>query len=90
MERATEAMTNSLYRSGQSGDIERPGSTNSDTPHMYPDLLARSHDRLDDIARLVALHFLGIQRQRFPYDRRAYILKSDVERIRQFVEENRS
>ena len=36
------------------------------------------------------MNFLGIQRQKFPYDRRAYILKSDVERIKQFVEENRS
>ncbi len=35
------------------------------------------------------MNFLGIQRQKFPFDRRAYILKSDVERIKQFVEGNR-
>jgi len=35
------------------------------------------------------INFLGIQRQKFPFDRRAYLLKSDVERIKQFVEENR-
>ena len=35
------------------------------------------------------MNFLGIERQKFPFDRRAYILKSDVERIKQFVEENR-
>lgn len=35
------------------------------------------------------MNFLSIQRQKFPFDRRAYILKSDVERIKQFVEENR-
>jgi ACT domain-containing protein len=35
------------------------------------------------------MNFLGIQRQKFPFDRRAYVLKSDVERIKQFVDENR-
>ncbi len=27
--------------------------------------------------------------QKFPFDRRSYVLKSDVERIKQFVEVNR-
>ena len=36
------------------------------------------------------MNFLGIQRQKFPFDRRSYVLKSDVERIKQFAEENRS
>jgi hypothetical protein len=36
------------------------------------------------------MNFLGIQRQKFPFDRRAYVLKNDVERIKQFVEDNRS
>jgi len=35
------------------------------------------------------MNFLGIQRQKFPFDRRSYVSKSDVERIRQFVVENR-
>lgn len=35
------------------------------------------------------MNFLGIQRQKFPFDRRAYVLKTDVERIKQFVEDNR-
>lgn len=35
------------------------------------------------------MNFLGIQRQKFPFDRRTYTLKSDVERIKQFVEGNR-
>lgn len=36
------------------------------------------------------MNFLGIQRQKFPFDRRSYLLKSDVVRIKQFVEANRS
>ena len=36
------------------------------------------------------MNFLGIQRQKFPFDRRSYVSKSDVERIKQFVETNRS
>ena len=36
------------------------------------------------------MNFLGIQRQKFPFDRRSYLLKSDVARIKQFVEANRS
>ncbi len=36
------------------------------------------------------MNFLGIERQKFPFDRRAYVLKTDVEHIRRFVEENRS
>jgi hypothetical protein len=35
------------------------------------------------------MNFLGIQRQKFPFDRRSYVSKSDVERLKQFVEENR-
>ncbi len=35
------------------------------------------------------MNFLGIQRQKFPFDRRSYVLKSDVVRIKQFVEANR-
>ena len=36
------------------------------------------------------MNFLNIQRQKFPFDRRSYVSKSDVEHIKQFVEENRS
>lgn len=35
------------------------------------------------------MNFLGVQRQKFPFDRRSYLLKSDVERIKQFVKTNR-
>jgi hypothetical protein len=35
------------------------------------------------------MNFLDIQRQKFPFDRRSYVSKSDVERLRQFVSENR-
>lgn len=35
------------------------------------------------------LNYLGIQRHKFPFDRRTYVLKTDIERVRQFVEENR-
>ncbi len=36
------------------------------------------------------MNFLNIQRQKFPFDRRSYVSKLDVERLKQFVEENRS
>ena len=36
------------------------------------------------------MNFLSIQRYKFPFDRRTYLLKSDVERIKRFVEENQS
>jgi hypothetical protein len=32
---------------------------------------------------------LGIASHKFPFDRKGYVLKSDVERIRQFTEEIR-
>jgi len=35
------------------------------------------------------MNYLGIQRHKFPFDRRSYILKTDIERIKQFIEENR-
>lgn len=35
------------------------------------------------------MNYLNIQRHKFPFDRRSYVLKSDIERIKQFVEENR-
>jgi hypothetical protein len=35
------------------------------------------------------MNVLGVQRHKFPFDRRSYILKSDIERIKQFMEENR-
>ncbi len=35
------------------------------------------------------LNFLKIQRHKFPFDRRSYILKSDVDQIRRFMEENK-
>jgi ACT domain-containing protein len=35
------------------------------------------------------MNYLDIQRHKFPFDRRAYILKSDVERIKQFMRENK-
>lgn len=35
------------------------------------------------------LNYLGIQRHKFPFDRRTYILKTDIERVRRFIEENR-
>ncbi|GAC1426102.1 MAG: hypothetical protein NVS4B1_02700 [Ktedonobacteraceae bacterium] len=34
------------------------------------------------------INLLGIQRQKLPFDRCAYLLKSDVVRIKQFVEAN--
>ena len=36
------------------------------------------------------MHFLGIETKKFPFDRRAYILKANVDRIKEFIEENRS
>jgi DNA invertase Pin-like site-specific DNA recombinase len=35
------------------------------------------------------LNFLGIQRHKFPFDRRTYILKPDLERIREFMKASR-
>ena len=35
------------------------------------------------------LNYLQIQRHKFPFDRRAYISKWDLERIKQFITENR-
>ncbi|QBD81773.1 hypothetical protein EPA93_39695 [Ktedonosporobacter rubrisoli] len=36
------------------------------------------------------MNFLDIQRHKFPFDRRSYVLKADIEQIKQFVERNRS
>jgi hypothetical protein len=36
------------------------------------------------------MNALGIQRHKFPFDRRTYVLRTDVERIKRFVEGNRS
>lgn len=36
------------------------------------------------------LNALGIQRHKFPFDRKAYITNSDYNRLRQFIEENKS
>ena len=35
------------------------------------------------------LNALGIQRHKFPFDRRAYITNADYNRLQQFVEETR-
>ena len=35
------------------------------------------------------LNYLGVQRHKFPFDRRTYVLKTDIERVKQFIEENR-
>jgi len=35
------------------------------------------------------LNYLNIQRHKFPFDRKAYILKCDVERVKQFMQKNR-
>jgi hypothetical protein len=35
------------------------------------------------------MNMLGVQRYRFPYDRRTYIRKTDVERIEQFMKESK-
>jgi predicted DNA-binding transcriptional regulator AlpA len=35
------------------------------------------------------MNILGIQRYKFPFDRHTYVLKEDVERIKQFVEQYR-
>ncbi len=35
------------------------------------------------------LNYLNIQRHKFPFDRRAYILRSDLTRIQEFIEENK-
>jgi hypothetical protein len=34
-------------------------------------------------------NILGMQRIRFPFDRKSYLLNSDVEAIRQFMEQNK-
>lgn len=36
------------------------------------------------------MNVLGIQRYRFPFDRKTYLLKEDAERIKKLFEENRS
>jgi len=36
------------------------------------------------------MNLLGVQRYRFPFDRRTYILKDEVERIREFMQGIRS
>lgn len=36
------------------------------------------------------MNILGIQRIKFPFDRRSYVTKADIERIKQFLEENKS
>jgi hypothetical protein len=35
------------------------------------------------------MNALGVQRHKFPFDRKAYITKRDNERIKQFIAENR-
>lgn len=35
------------------------------------------------------MNMLGVQRYRFPYDRRTYISKVDVERIEKFMKESK-
>lgn len=35
------------------------------------------------------MNVLGIQRSKFPFDRKSYVLKTDIERIKQLVEANR-
>ncbi len=35
------------------------------------------------------LNYLGIQRHKFPFDRRTYVLKVDIDRVRNFIKENR-
>ncbi len=35
------------------------------------------------------LNYLGIQRYKFPFDRRTYVLKTDIERVKRFIEANR-
>jgi ACT domain-containing protein len=36
------------------------------------------------------MNYLDVQRHKFPFDRKAYILNSDLERIKEFVQGNRS
>jgi len=36
------------------------------------------------------MNILGIQRIKFPFDRRSYVTKFDIERVKQFLEENKS
>ncbi len=35
------------------------------------------------------MNILGIQRYKFPFDRRTYVAKTDVEHIKEFLEKNR-
>jgi len=35
------------------------------------------------------MNVLGVQRLKFPFDRKAYVTKSDIESVRTFVEQNR-
>lgn len=35
------------------------------------------------------MNYLNVQRHKFPFDRKAYILLRDLDRIRQFVKETR-
>lgn len=35
------------------------------------------------------LNYLGIERHKFPFDRRTYVLKTDIERVKRFIEANR-
>jgi transposase len=35
------------------------------------------------------MNVLGVQRIKFPFDRKSYILKSDLDRVRSFIEQNR-
>lgn len=36
------------------------------------------------------LNVMGIQRHKFPYDRKTYILRADVDRIKEFIQENKA
>jgi hypothetical protein len=36
------------------------------------------------------MNILGVQRYKFSFDRRTYVSKADVERIKRFLEENRN
>jgi predicted DNA-binding transcriptional regulator AlpA len=35
------------------------------------------------------MNVLGVQRIKFPFDRKAYITNSDLERVRKFIEQNK-
>lgn len=36
------------------------------------------------------MNLLGVQRYRFPFNRRTYIMKDEVDRIRKFMQENKT